>query len=172
MLYFLYQIRGGIAMDMEKMRKRISRLRKENGWTQQKLAEQLNVSPQAVSKWECGEAVPDIDILDKLSMIFNVTIDSIIKAQKVEEFVFEFGIGILPYIDMSRKDNLLQQVSLYHKIVEFPRIQFKDNIELKQMQYRIILDDVIMVDNNLEYVEENRRIEEMLSYIKLYINKC
>lgn len=40
------------------------------------------------------------------------------------------------------------------------------------MQYRIILDDVIMVDNNLEYVEENMRIEEMLSYIKLYINKC
>ena len=172
MLYFLYQIRGGIAMDMEKTGKRISRLRKENGWTQQKLAEQLNVSPQAVSKWECGEAVPDIDILDKLSMIFSVTIDSIIKAKEVEKFVFEFGIGILPYIDMSRKDNLLQQVSLYRKIVEFPHIRFKDNIELKQMQYRIILDDVIMVDNNLEYVEENRRIEEMLSYIKLYINEC
>ena len=55
MLYFSYQIRGGITMDMEKMGKRISRLRKENGWTQQKLAEQLNVSPQAVSKWECGD---------------------------------------------------------------------------------------------------------------------
>ena len=172
MLYFSYQIRGGIAMDIGKIGKRISRLRKENGWTQQKLAEQLNVSPQAVSKWECGEAVPDIDILDKLSMIFKVTIDSIIKAQEVEKFVFEFGIGILPYIDMSRKDNLIQQVNLYHKIVEFPHIRFKDNIELKQMQYRIILDDVIMLDNNLEYVEENRRIEEMLSYIKLYINKC
>ena len=114
MLYFSYQIRGGIAMDIGKIGKRISRLRKENGWTQQKLAEQLNVSPQAVSKWECGEAVPDIDILDKLSMIFNVTIDSIIKAQEVEKFVFEFGIGIIPYIDMSRKDNLLEQVSLYH----------------------------------------------------------
>ena len=110
-------------MDMEKTGKRISRLRKENGWTQQKLAEQLNVSPQAVSKWECGEAVPDIDILERLSTIFNVTIDFIIKAQEVEKFVFEFGMGILPYIDMSRKDNLLRQVSLYHRIVEFPRIQ-------------------------------------------------
>ena len=172
MLYFLYQIRGDIAMDIEKIGKQISRLRKENGWTQQKLAEQLKVSPQAVSKWECGEAVPDIDILERLSKIFNVTIDFIIKAQEVEKFVFEFGIGILPYIDMSRKDNLLWQVSLYHKIVEFPCIRFKDNIELKQMQYRIILDDVIIVDNNLDYVEENRRIEEMLSYIKLYINEC
>ena len=159
-------------MDIGKMGKQISRLRKENGWTQQKLAEQLNVSPQAVSKWECGEAVPNIDILERLSKIFNVTIDFIIKAQEVGKFVFEFGIGIFPYIDMSRKDNLLQQVSLYHKIADFPRIRFKDNIELKQMQYRIILDDVIMAGNNLEYVEENRRVEEMLSYIKLYINKC
>lgn len=158
-------------MDMQKMGKGIIKLRKGKGWTQQQLAEQLSVSPQAVSKWECGEAVPDIDILDKLSVIFSVTIDSIIKAQDVENFVFEFGVGILPYIDMSKEDNLIQQVSKYHKKVKFRKIRFKDNTELKDMQYRIILDGVIMADNDLEYVEENMRIAEMLSYIKLYINE-
>lgn len=158
-------------MDMQKMGKCIIKLRKGKGWTQQQLAEQLSVSPQAVSKWECGEAVPDIDILDKLSVIFSVTIDSIIKAQDVENFVFEFGVGILPYIDMSKSDNLIQQVSKYHEKVEFRKIRFKDNTELKDMQYRIILDGVIMADNDLEYVEENMRIAEMLSYIKLYINE-
>jgi len=134
------------------------------------LAEQLSVSPQAVSKWECGETVPDIDILDKISMIFDVKIDSIIKAQEFGNFVFEFGIGILPYIDMSKADNLIQRVSKYHEIAEFPKIRFKDNVELRDMQYRIILDDVIMADNSLEYVKEEMRIDEMLSYIKLYIN--
>ncbi len=54
--------------------------------------------------------------------------------------------------------------------MEFPKIRFKDNVELKDMQYRIILGDVIMADNDLEYVDENMRIVEMLSYIKLYIN--
>lgn len=171
MIYFYYQIKGGIIMDMQKMGKCIIKLRKGKGWTQQQLAEQLSVSPQAVSKWECGEAVPDIDILDKLSVIFSVTIDSIIKAQDVENFVFEFGVGILPYIDMSKSDNLIQQVSKYHEKVEFRKIRFKDNTELKDMQYRIILDGVIMADNDLEYVEENMRIAEMLSYIKLYINE-
>lgn len=156
-------------MDMQKMGKCIIKLRKGKGWTQQQLAEQLSVSPQAVSKWECGEAVPDIDILDKLSVIFSVTIDSIIKAQDVENFVFEFGVGILPYIDMSKEDNLIQQVSKYHEKVKFRKIRFKDNTELKDMQYRIILDGVIMADNDLEYVEENMRIAEMLSYIKLYV---
>lgn len=156
-------------MNMQKTGKYIVKLRKGKGWTQQKLAEQLDVTSQAVSKWECGEAVPDIDILDKISTIFSVTIDSIIKAEDSGTFVFEFGIGILPYIDMSKTDNLIQRVSNYHEIAEFPRIRFKDNTELRDMQYRIILDDVIMADNDLEYVEEKVRIDEMLSYIKLYI---
>lgn len=157
-------------MNMQKMGKYIVKLRKGKGWTQQQLAEQLDVTPQAVSKWECGEAVPDIDILDKIARIFSVTIDSIIKAQDFDHIVFEFGMGILPYMDMSKEDNLLQKVSKYHEIVGFPKIRFKDNTELRDMQYRIILDDVIMADNDLKYVEEKRRIDEMLSYIKLYID--
>lgn len=157
-------------MDMQKMGKYIVKLRKGKGWTQQQLAEQLCVSPQAISKWECGESVPDINILDKISMIFNVTIDSIIKAQDYGNFVFEFGIGILPYIDMSKEDNLIQQIRKYHEISDFPKIRFKDNIALRDMQYRIVLDDVVMADNDLEYVEEEKRIDEMLSYIKIYIN--
>ena len=64
-------------MNMQKIGKYIVKLRKGKGWTQQQLAEHLNVTPQAVSKWECGEAVPDIDILDKIAIIFSVTIDSV-----------------------------------------------------------------------------------------------
>lgn len=157
-------------MNMQKTGKYIVKLRKTKGWTQQQLAEQLSVSPQAVSKWECGEAVPDIDTLDKMALIFGVTIDTIIKARDFGNITFEFGIGILPYVDMSKADNLIQRVNQYHEMTEFPKIRFKDNTELRKMQYRIILDDVIMADNDLEYVEENRRIDEMLSYLKMYID--
>lgn len=80
MIYFHYQINGDMIMNIQKTGKYIVKLRKGKGWTQLQLTEQLSVSPQAVSKWECGEAVPDIDILDKIARIFNVTIDSIIKA--------------------------------------------------------------------------------------------
>lgn len=135
MIYFQYQIIGGIIMNMQKMGKYLVKLRKGKGWTQQQLADQLSVSPQAVSKWECGENVPDIDILNKISMIYAVPIDSIIKAQDSGNFVFEFGIGILPYMDMSKGDNLIQQVAKYHEIEEFPKIRFKDNTELRDMQY-------------------------------------
>lgn len=56
----------------------IKRLRKEKGMSQEQLAEQLIVTHQAVSKWETGNAQPDIDTLKKLSEIFGVPIEELI----------------------------------------------------------------------------------------------
>ena len=49
----------------------ISLLRKAGGMTQIELAEKLNYSDKAVSKWERGESVPDIAVLKQLSIIFS-----------------------------------------------------------------------------------------------------
>ena len=54
--------------------KRIARLRKKNGWSQNELAEKLNISDKAVSKWENG-GMPSVDLFPKLAQLFNVTID-------------------------------------------------------------------------------------------------
>lgn len=56
----------------------IAQRRKELGLTQQKLAEQLNISFQAVSKWENGTASPDISLLAPLAHILNTTVDSMV----------------------------------------------------------------------------------------------
>lgn len=55
--------------------KNITELRKMHGMTQTELAEQLNYSDKAVSKWERGESVPDISVLKQIAGIFNVTLD-------------------------------------------------------------------------------------------------
>ena len=57
---------------------KIMELRKSNNMSQEQLAEQLYVSRQAVSKWERGEALPDINNLAAIAKLFNVTIDSIV----------------------------------------------------------------------------------------------
>lgn len=57
--------------------KRIKQLRIDKGITQEKLAEYLNVSFQAVSKWENGSSSPDIQLLPKISAYFGVTIDDL-----------------------------------------------------------------------------------------------
>ena len=60
---------------METLNERIKQLRKDKGWTQGQLAEQLGVTAKAVSKWEVGEANPDISLLVKMAQLFGVTVD-------------------------------------------------------------------------------------------------
>ena len=59
--------------------RRIAALRKRQNISQSDLSEKLGVSPQAVSKWECGNAIPDIDVLLELSHMYGVTINAMLE---------------------------------------------------------------------------------------------
>ena len=58
---------------------KIRTLRKLNKLSQEKLAEIMNVSRQAIAKWELGKSYPDIDKLIEISNYFNISIDSLLK---------------------------------------------------------------------------------------------
>lgn len=58
---------------------KIITLRKKRGWSQEQLAEQLNVSRQSVSKWESAMSVPDMDKIVKMSNLFGVSTDYLLK---------------------------------------------------------------------------------------------
>lgn len=64
--------------------KNLIALRTKAHLTQVQLAEMLNYSDKAVSKWERGEAVPDLRVLIRLSEIFGVSLDDIVKAENLE----------------------------------------------------------------------------------------
>lgn len=66
------------------MSDKIIELRKKNGWSQEALAEKLNVSRQSVSKWETGESIPDVDRIVELSRIFGVSTDYLLKNEPIE----------------------------------------------------------------------------------------
>lgn len=57
---------------------KLAKLRKTNGYTQEKLAEKLGVSRQAVARWEAGETIPDIAMLSCICGIFHVSADYMI----------------------------------------------------------------------------------------------
>lgn len=61
--------------------KNLVRLRQKAGLTQLKLAEMLNYSDKAVSKWERGESIPDLRVLIQLAEIYNIKVDDIISEQ-------------------------------------------------------------------------------------------
>lgn len=66
-------------VDREQIGIRIAALRKKAGLSQTALAERLGISAQAVSKWESGRNLPDIDLFCELAWLFDMTIDSIVE---------------------------------------------------------------------------------------------
>ena len=56
----------------------IKNLRKQKGYTQETLAQALNIVRQTVSKWENGYSVPDADMLEKLAEVFEVPVTDLL----------------------------------------------------------------------------------------------
>ena len=68
------------------MGEKIKQLRNEKGLSQEKLAEELNVSRSAVAKWETDGGIPEIDNLIQLATVFDISLDELLgntKEQKV-----------------------------------------------------------------------------------------
>ena len=69
-------------MAQQNLADRIQQLRREHGLSQEQLAEKLNVSRQAVSKWESAQAQPELDKIIALSELFCVTTDYLLKGSR------------------------------------------------------------------------------------------
>ena len=68
-----------------KLTEKLFELRKEKGWSQEKLAEQINVSRQSISKWESGQVLPEIEKIIEISKIFQVTTDYLLLDENSEK---------------------------------------------------------------------------------------
>lgn len=75
--------------------RKIIMLRKKYGWSQEELAERLDISRQSVSKWESGASIPDLERIVSMSQLFGVTTDYLLKDEMEET---EFTDGMTPEI--------------------------------------------------------------------------
>ncbi|MBQ6783295.1 MAG: helix-turn-helix domain-containing protein [Acholeplasmatales bacterium] len=71
-------------MDMIKVGRFISTKRKEQNLTQMQLAEKLSITDRAVSKWECGKALPDSSIMIELCEILNISVNELLTGEEIE----------------------------------------------------------------------------------------
>ena len=80
------------------MGKEIRRLRNDRGLTQEALAAALNVTAQTVSKWECGNSIPDVQLLPEIAVFFGVTIDQLFamtpeqQMERIENRIYTRGL--------------------------------------------------------------------------------
>ena len=89
---------------------KIIRLRKKNGWSQEELADKMNVSRQAVSKWEAAQTTPDLEKILQLGNLFGVTTDYLLKDELVDEEFVE-GVDETPIrkISFAEANDYLEQ---------------------------------------------------------------
>lgn len=66
------------------LRENLIMLRSINGYSQEEIAEKIGISRQAYAKWESGKTVPDIEKCILLAEVYGVTIDSLVKTNKLE----------------------------------------------------------------------------------------
>ena len=80
------------------MGKEIRRLRNDRGLTQEALAAALNVTAQTISKWECGNCTPDVQMLPEIAVYFGVTIDQLFamtpeqQMERIENRIYTRGL--------------------------------------------------------------------------------
>ncbi|PID04109.1 XRE family transcriptional regulator [Sporosarcina sp. P2] len=75
-------------MDTSKVGELIYTLRKEKGFTQKQLADQMNISDRTISKWERGYGCPDVTLLSNLSKLLGVNIENILDGEVLSnEFI-------------------------------------------------------------------------------------
>lgn len=97
-------------LDSAKIGNFIAAKRKSGGMTQQQLADKLNISFQAVSKWENGTAYPNVEVLYDLGLALGVTVDEILSGnEKVEEGLSYSKAGV----DISYTDSIKEEMSAY-----------------------------------------------------------
>lgn len=94
-------------MDMT-IGKRIGQLRRARGMTQDAMAEQLGVSPQAVSKWENDQTCPDISLLPKLARFLGVTVDHLLTGEQEEKLQMQTA----PDTQHKRVEDMVLRISV------------------------------------------------------------
>lgn len=97
---------------------KIKKYRKEHDMTQEALAQALLISPQSVSKWECGDGYPDITLLPTLANFFEVTVDELIGNDEIsaKEDIQKNYFKVVN--DLSTEDALQLALKYYKK---YPR---------------------------------------------------
>ncbi len=126
---------------------KIKSFRKKREITQEQLAEYLNISFQSVSKWECGDAYPDITMLPKIALFFGVTTDELLCIDKLKE-----REEVEKYI--KRKEELLSIGHTKEAVAEMheANIKYPGNFKIMyQLAYAILTNAYAVPDEEYQH---------------------
>ena len=168
--------------------KLIAELRKEKCMTQKELAEKLNITDRAVSKWERGICCPDISLLEDLSKILDIPIHNLISGKRNKEKITEDTItNTIKYANDSIRKKIFRIsnniligiiiIALTLLVFFKKKLQIHFNSKYKTDLYPYILEKCLVnfdnIETNLDVILENqgKYSDEDYKYIINTINK-
>ncbi|MDE5599101.1 MAG: FHIPEP family type III secretion protein, partial [Lachnospiraceae bacterium] len=156
----------------------ICQYRQNRKMTQEEFAFRLGVTPQAVSKWERGNGLPDISLVKGICQILDISANALlgIAASEVvendnaameqeirnnmfaEPLLLEFGEGLIDYVKAGLETGYINQQR--KRLAEstgilMPVLRIKDNLELEKNTYRILSYDKVLYEEKLDEGDED-----------------
>lgn len=178
------------VMEMENIGELICQYRQDRKMTQEEFASRLGVTPQAVSKWERGNGLPDIALVKGICQILDINANVLlgIADDKVvengnmimereirnnlfsEPLMLEFGEGLLTCVKDGLKTDYVNQTR--KKLAEetgmlIPMLRIKDNLELAKKDYRILSYGHVLYEDSLAQDGEDayHKMIDNVSYV-------
>lgn len=169
----------------------ISKTRQNKNMTQEEFASRLGVTPQAVSRWERGNSLPDISLVEGICKVLSISANALLGIENenkvienndasmekeirsnlfAEPLVLEFGSGLIPcvvegletdYLNQCRKE-LVKETGIL-----IPVLRLRDNLSLKDNEARILSYDKVLWQGSL-----NREDGPYQSMIQQVENVC
>ena len=158
---------------------RISIKRQNKQMTQEEFASRLGVTPQAVSKWERGQGLPDVTLLEGICTVLSIDANTLLgldvpknvvenndlsmqleiqKNMIAEPLLVEFGIGLVQAFVDGLKTNFVneQRKKLVAETgILMPILRIKDNVDLQDNEYQIKAYDKVLMRETINTVENN-----------------
>lgn len=146
------------------------------GMTQEELADRLGVTPQAVSKWERGNGMPDLALAGDICKVLGIKANELLGVEEkvvengsfaddaeirsnliAEPLLLECGVDLIPCIAQGLQTGYVNQKRLElakasGKLI--PLIRIRDNTQLAPKAYRVLSYDKVLLEGNCERVDE------------------
>ena len=111
-------------MDQKKTGQFIAALRKNRNMTQRQLAEKLDISEKTISKWECGNGLPEVTYMEPLCEILGITVNELLMGERIDI------AGLLHKLDCTRLE-LLKQLEFEQLKMQLFKLY---GIEIEEME--------------------------------------
>ena len=141
---------------------KLKMMRKERNLSQKDVADYLNISAQSISKWEKGDALPSVEFLPKIAMIFKCSIDDLFAEEKqilnaecetVKRYLATETLVMQEKITLERWEELLSEIPNYYEYVLnfFIWLEKRKTLSVEQLSTRLgcTKDDALQIIQDL-----------------------